>query len=702
MTNPTLGSGLRPTGLHSAYALPNTTSVSATQTIAIVDAYNDPAAAADLATYDAQVGLPECTTANGCFRRVNQNGKASPLPSTNGNWAQEISLDVQMAHAICNDCHIILIEANSSNFSDLESAVQRAVTMGATEISNSYGGPEEPSVLGDTAYQRPGIVVTASSGDHGYLDWTEGGSAPLFPASSPDVVAVGGTALTHTGGAWTSTAWSETGGGCSSFFNAPSWQTATSTWAATGCGSNRLSADVSAVGDPATGVAVYDSTPDGEGDPTGWTVFGGTSVSSPIVASEFALAGGAQGASQPAATLYAHLGDNSALYDVTSGSNGSCSGATACAAAPGLDGPTGVGSPIGLGAFSVAAIPAPANTVPPTISGVTTDGHPLSAAAGTWTNSPSSFTYQWEVCDNGGASCVNIGNASAATYSLQSTDVDHTIRVTVTGINGGGRSAATSSATSTVVAAAPAVTSLPMITGVTSYGNTLTADPGTWTGTAVVAYAYQWQRCDGSGANCSNIGGAVASTYIVTSSDAGSTIRVVVTATNAAGSAAATSAATSAATAVVATPTLTPTLTVVNTAPVGTGSPANPATNAGGSTDATALATTVLTQGPPPWSGTIRLASLFASVSSGKASVKLRCQGHVCHGVLTLRNHSGRKAVIYGSVAYSFKRSAHAVAKVDLTKAGGALLTRHRSATVWMVITVSGHGATTARVVLYR
>lgn len=600
VTNPTLVSGLRPTDLHSAYALPNTTSVSATQTIAIVDAYNDPAAEADLATYDAQVGLPECTTANGCFRRVNQNGKASPLPSTNGNWAQEISLDVQMAHAICNDCHIILIEANSSNFSDLESAVQRAVTMGATEISNSYGGPEEPSVLGDTAYQHPGIVVTASSGDHGYLDWTEGGSAPLFPASSPDVVAVGGTALTHTGGAWTSTAWSETGGGCSSFFNAPSWQTATSTWAATGCGSNRLSADVSAVGDPATGVAVYDSTPDGQGDPTGWTVFGGTSVSSPIVASEFALAGGAQGASQPAATLYAHLGDNSALYDVTSGSNGSCSGATACAAAPGLDGPTGVGSPIGLGAFSVAAIPAPANTVPPTISGVTTDGHPLSAAAGTWANSPSSFTYQWEVCDNGGASCVSIGSASAATYSLQSTDVDHTIRVTVT-------------------------------------------------------------------------------------------------ATNAAGSAAATSAATAV---VATTPTLTP--TVVNTAPVGTGSPANPATNAGGSTDATALATTVLAQGPPPWSGTIRLASLFASVSSGKASVKLRCQGRVCHGVLTLRNHSGRKAVIYGSVAYSFKRSAHAVAKVDLTKAGGALLTRHRSATVWMVITVSGHGATTARVVLYR
>jgi hypothetical protein len=204
--------------------------------------------------------------------------------------------------------------------------------------------------------------VTASSGDCGYLNEACSGlrHAAEFPADSPDVVAVGGTTLRDRGKVWTSTVWEEGGSGCSTVFEAPLWQTAAANFAATGCGSGRSIADVSAIGDPNTGVSTYDSTPEGNGDPTGWGVWGGTSVSSPIVAAEYGLAGGAQGVAYPAATLYPHLGDSRALFDVVSGSNGSCAGASSCTAAAGYDGPSGVGSPIGLAAFSAGEVSGPA------------------------------------------------------------------------------------------------------------------------------------------------------------------------------------------------------------------------------------------------------------------------------------------------------------------------------------------------------
>ncbi|HEX4691363.1 MAG TPA: S53 family peptidase [Solirubrobacteraceae bacterium] len=328
----TAPAGYGPSDLRSAYALPS--SGGAGQTVAIVDAYDDPTTASDLTVYRSQYGLSSCTTANGCFRKVNQTGGTTP-PRANAGWAQEISLDVDMASAICPNCHILLVEANSSAFTDLAAAEDTAANLGASTISNSYGGSEfsqETSALYGGHYDHKGIPITVSSGDAGY--GTE------FPASSPYVTAVGGTTLTRASNArgWTETAWSGAGSGCSSYVAKPSWQHDT------GC-ARRTVADVSAVANPSTGVAVYDST--AYQGSRGWLRFGGTSVSAPIVASVYALAG--NGASTTYGSYpYSHT---TALNDVVGGSNGSCSVQYLCTAVAGFDGPTGLGTPKGTGAF---------------------------------------------------------------------------------------------------------------------------------------------------------------------------------------------------------------------------------------------------------------------------------------------------------------------------------------------------------------
>ena len=466
---------LTPQQLHGAYQLPAETSVSGAQTIAVVDAYDDPSAEADLAVYDRQFGLPECTQANGCFRKLDEQGKESPLPETEGGWATEISIDVQMAHAICQNCDILLVEANSEENPDLAAAVNAAVAAGASEISNSYGSNASESELASEehelnalAYDHPGTVITASSGDCGYEDQNNPGgyssciglpSNVSFPAASPDVVAVGGTELTEGEGGWRSTVWGNGGGGCSTIFSAPSWQTALGNWSATGCGSDRLSADVSAEADPFTGIAVYDSTPEFPGDhETGWLVYGGTSVASPILAGEFGLAGGARGVSYPAQTLYRHIGEPGSLYDVTSGSNGSCAGASACEATVGYDGPSGVGSPLGLGAFAASAS-TPANTAPPEIGGTAAVGQTLHATPGAWTNTPTSTIYQWERCASDGSHCLPIQEAIALTYTVLAADKGSTLRVMETASNGEGFGApAFSSATAAIPTPPPAPT----------------------------------------------------------------------------------------------------------------------------------------------------------------------------------------------------------------------------------------------------
>ena len=321
--------GLGPADLQSAYVL--NTSGGVGQTIAIVDAYDAPSAEADLGVYRSTYGLPPCTTANGCFTKVGQTG-TSKLPRANGNWAQEISLDLDMASAICPNCKILLVEASSASFANLSAAVDQAARMGANVISNSYGGPEYSSEVSDQShYNHPGIAITVSSGDNGY--------GVEFPAASQYVTAVGGTSLSRASNTrgWTETAWSGAGSGCSAYISKPSWQS--------GSCAKRAVADVSAIADPNTGVAVYDSY--AYRGASGWLVFGGTSVASPIIAAVYALSGNA-GSVNYGSYSYSHL---SSLFDVTSGSNGSCGGSYLCTAIAGYDGPTGNGTPNGTGAF---------------------------------------------------------------------------------------------------------------------------------------------------------------------------------------------------------------------------------------------------------------------------------------------------------------------------------------------------------------
>ena len=322
-----LVSGLTPANLQSAYKLG---AGGSGQTVAIVDAQDDPNAEKDLATYRSNFGLPACTTANGCFKKVNQTG-GTTYPTGDTGWSEEISLDVDMVSAICPSCHILLVEATSASYANLGTAVNEAVKLGATAVSNSYGGGESSAETSyDTYYNHPNVAITVSSGDSGY--------GVEYPAASRYVTAVGGTSLktSSTTRGWTETAWSGAGSGCSAYEAKPTWQKDTS------C-TRRTVADVSAVADPATGVAVYDTY--GE---SGWLVFGGTSVASPIVASVYALAGNFSGTSIPASLAYSHTGN---LFDVTSGSNGSCGGTYLCTAKAGYDGPTGLGTPNGTGAF---------------------------------------------------------------------------------------------------------------------------------------------------------------------------------------------------------------------------------------------------------------------------------------------------------------------------------------------------------------
>jgi subtilase family serine protease len=320
-------SGYGPSALRSAYALSGSTSGG--KTVAIVDAYDDPSAEADLAKYRSTYGLSACTTSNGCFRKVAQNG-GTAYPRSNGGWAQEISLDLDMVSATCADCHILLVEAKTSSFANLGAAVNTAAKLGATAISNSYGGSDSSAI---SAYDHPGIAVTASTGDSGY--------GVQSPASFKTVVAVGGTSLTAASNArgWTESAWSGAGSGCSTLNAQPSWQST----ATTSC-TTRASADVSAVADPNTGVAVYDSF--AYQGSKGWMVFGGTSASSPIIASVYAMSGNTAG--YPASYTWGHA---SALNDVTTGANGSCPTAAWCTARVGWDGPTGLGTPKGTGGF---------------------------------------------------------------------------------------------------------------------------------------------------------------------------------------------------------------------------------------------------------------------------------------------------------------------------------------------------------------
>lgn len=290
--------GLHPADLRNAYSLP---SGGAGQTVAIVDAYDDPNAEADLAVYRAAFGLGTCTTLNGCLTKVNQKGQQGAYPALNAGWSTEISLDLDVVSAVCPQCRILLVEANSASLDDLGAAVDTAAAMGAKYISNSYYGVEWPGETGtDAHYRHPGTAITVSSGDQ---------RSTFYPAASPYVTSVGGTSLSN----GSETAWTYDGDGCSLYESKPSWQ------GSTGC-HTRSTVDVAAVADPQTGVSMYDSTAGG------WLVAGGTSVGAPLVAAAYALSGNPQGP----AYSYAH---RAAFNDM---------------APAGYDLPTGLGSPNGV------------------------------------------------------------------------------------------------------------------------------------------------------------------------------------------------------------------------------------------------------------------------------------------------------------------------------------------------------------------
>ncbi|MEO7235037.1 MAG: hypothetical protein ABIW80_06645 [Lapillicoccus sp.] len=323
--------GKTPAQIRSAYKLSGT--VSGGRTVAIVDAYGYPNAERDLGVYRAQFGLSACTRANGCLTIVNQSGGTS-LPRTDVGWSQEQALDLDAVSAACPDCKILLVQASSASFANLGAAVNTAAKhSGVVAISNSYGGGDAADTSYGSYYNHPGIAVTASTGDNGY----QGGS---YPASSSYVTAVGGTSLkaaSNTRG-WTETVWSGAGSGCSTY------NTALPAAApfGTGC-AKRAMADVAAVADPNTGLAVYAPTTSTQ---SSWAQYGGTSLSSPLIASVYALSGNTSGYAN--AIPYAHA---SSLFDVTSGSNGSCPTIQWCNARTGWDGPTGLGTPNGTAAF---------------------------------------------------------------------------------------------------------------------------------------------------------------------------------------------------------------------------------------------------------------------------------------------------------------------------------------------------------------
>jgi subtilase family serine protease len=290
------------------------------QTVAIVDAYDDPNAVSDLNAYRSRYGLPACTVSSGCFTKEQYTSQ------TNTGWVGEESLDVDMVSAICPNCKILLVEAASQSIADFSTA-EKYATAHADYVSNSWSGNE-----GTTTYDRNYRVscgaIAAATGDRGH------NASAQWPAILPSVIGVGGTSLASISPRM-ETAWSGAGSACSRIYAKPSFQNGLNT----GC-SMRAQADVSADADPSTGVAVYDTF-----HQRGWLVFGGTSVATPIVASVFALEG--KTSFDPPGNLYSRTSD---FNDVTSGSNGAC-GAPLCTAGQGWDGPTGLGTPKGIGAF---------------------------------------------------------------------------------------------------------------------------------------------------------------------------------------------------------------------------------------------------------------------------------------------------------------------------------------------------------------
>ncbi len=335
--------GYGPVQFQTAYSLLGKSSSG--RIVAIIDAYDNPNIKPDLDTYSGAFGLPvlpTCQTtikdsATPCFQKIDQRGGTS-YPAADSSWALEIALDTEVVHAACPDCKILLVEADSNTYDSLLAAEDKAVALGASVVSNSYGSGEFSSETSfDSHFNVAGVAFTFSSGDAGY--------GSTYPAASRYVTAVGGTTLLlNSNNTYKNeTAWSGAGSGCSNFEIKPTWQSDK------GC-PMRTIVDVSADADPSSAAAVYDTVPYGGTGQTGWFQVGGTSLASPLVAAVFALKGvppGTQANSLP------YLSATTGLNDVTRGSNGGCpqKNKYLCSAVVGYDGPTGLGTPKGIGAF---------------------------------------------------------------------------------------------------------------------------------------------------------------------------------------------------------------------------------------------------------------------------------------------------------------------------------------------------------------
>jgi hypothetical protein len=506
-------------------------------TVAIVDAYDDPTAESDLGTFRSTSGLAACTTANGCFRKVNQSGAASPLPAGDRGWEEEISLDLDAVSALCPNCHILLVEATSTMSTDMATAMHTAASLGARQVSDSWSVSSSAPVGG--SYTLPGVDVVAATGDHGY----PGAGIDNYPAAFAGVTAAGGTSLSAAsngqgGRGFAESAWSlgndgwGGGSGCDLQLPKPLYQSDS------GC-TGRAYADVSADADPATGLKIYDS---GNG---GWLLMGGTSLASPLIAAYYAITGLSATTPQWAYT------SSALLNDPASGSSGSCAQNILyiCNAGVGYDGPTGVGSISGAVVPGAPGIGGP--SVGPGTNNTYTQGVTSIDATLTGGIYPNGLQTTWWV--EYGLTTSYGQHTSTSDVGSGQTLVSRTS--TLTGLSGSSTyhyrfvaqnsDGTTYGPDSTLRTAAPgssppANRAAPTISGSPRRGSPMMALPGSWSGT-ITGYIYQWQRSGDGGVTWSSISGATGSTYAPVLEDEGARVRVYVSATGPGGTASAVS-----------------------------------------------------------------------------------------------------------------------------------------------------------------
>ena len=502
-----------------------------TDTVAIVDAGDDPTAQADLNVFRSAYGLPAC--AAGCFEKVNESGSTSPLPAEDSDWQPEESLDLDAVSALCPNCKLLLVEAGSATDYDLDQAVIAAANLGANQVSNSWSA-DASSPIGGT-YTFPGTAVIAATGDTGYL----GVGTDAYPAAYPGVTAAGGTSLSPaTGGSdargFGESAWSLSGGwgassGCDVNESPPSYQPAA------GC-TGRAYADLSADADPYTGLMIYDS------ETGGWWQYGGTSLATPLIAAYEAITGVDGTTPQWAYT------DSALLNDPTTGSSGNCPSNILyiCDAGPGYDGPTGIGSISGAVVAGAPGIGGPSfgdgagNTYTSGVGATT-----ATLNGGVYPNGvDTQYYWQYGTTTSYGAQTaqVDIGSGQAPVLvpgALTGLVPGTTYHYRLVAQNGVGTVYGYDSTLTTPIAPANAVA--PAIGGVAVQGQTLQGYPGGWT-PAGVSLSLQWQR-SADGVTWTSIGGATGSVYTVGAADAGDRLRLAVTAANVAGQSTATSTA---------------------------------------------------------------------------------------------------------------------------------------------------------------